>query len=98
MNDELKETWVYFGRTSGGGEVYEVYRIPNNGKPFIEQDREKYPERMCRDGLWRVFPDDSALWNEHFTGDFSESIDTLSEQAVKQILDKWSKSEWPGRD
>jgi hypothetical protein len=89
-------SWRFFGRNSGGDEIYEIYRIPANGKPFHKQHPSEV-ERLKRDGSWKFDPTDKAIWAEMLKGDFSETADEISEEKVGQLFSIWSKGNWPGR-
>jgi hypothetical protein len=95
---ETIKLWRYFGRTSGSANIYEIYRIPDNGIPFINQDPSKHPERLRRDGSWKYDSKDNAIWNELMTGDFNQVADEISEEEVKRLFDLWTKTKWLGRE
>src|SRR5215813_7285219 len=78
--------WRYFGRQDDFGKVFEIYRIPANGKRFDEQKKSDV-ERLQRDGSWRYhesFRD--GIWREVFLGGFSESDDELTEGEVDEYF------------
>lgn len=90
--------WRYFGR-GGKTDPFEIYRVPENGRPIGEQDRSKYPQRLRREGNWKHDPsEDNILWYEKLAGDFSWTEDEISEANVMRFFEQWSKTKWPGRD
>jgi len=92
-----QDKWRYFGRGVGGLGVFEIYRIPNNGLSFAEQDRRKFPERLMPDGRWKCFKNDRTLWNERLVGDFNERTDEITPDVVQELFALWKQTEWPGR-
>jgi hypothetical protein len=79
------QTWRYFGRTGGGGSVFEIYRIPANSKLFAEQTPSDV-ERLRRDGTWQYEPTAvDGIWREVFLGGFSEKDDELSQADVEGL-------------
>ena len=91
------DSWRYFGRTAGGPEIFEVYRIPANGIPLDEQDLSLYPERLQREGTWLCDLNEFSILHEQMNGNFDEIIDEIDSQMVEKLYAQWVSSEWPGR-
>jgi len=90
------DDWRYFGRTSGTGSIYEIYRIPNNGRRLEHQPRNQVC-RLLENGNWINDPEDVGIWNERLTGDFCENSDEISLDQVEQLYRTWKQGKWPGR-
>ena len=88
--------WRFFGRTSGSGEIYEIYRIPADGKPFHEH-LQSGVERLSKSGCWLYDPKDKAIWLELMKGNFVEAQDEMTKEEVAYCFEIWSKGRWPGR-
>jgi hypothetical protein len=94
-NDQQNKTmWKYFGRESGTGRFYEVYRCPANGKRLIDQELEDVYV-LLRDGSWRPNMRE-ILIDEMCKGYFSERDDEISEQKAQDLYRSWQEGCWPG--
>ena len=90
-------SWRYFGRTAGGPTVFEVYRIPANGKSLNEQDLSLYPQRLLRDGTWIYDRNYTPILDEQYNGNFDEINDELNSDVVETLFNEWALYRWPGR-
>ena len=87
--------WRYFGRDSGV-ETYEIYRCPNNAKSLFDLDQ--CVERIKKNGNWE--PDEkgvTGLSNEKSQGWFHEKTDEITEAEALSLIERWQKTDWPGR-
>ncbi len=90
--------WRYLGRSAGGPTVFEVYRIPANGKALTEQDLTRYPELLLADGTWATRSSSiDAILREHYSGNFDIEEDEISGDVARQLFEAWKSTEWPGR-
>lgn len=89
--------WRYFGRSAGGDNVIEIFRLPSDiyknefGMPQLHK-----MERLLPDGIWKKDPDDKTILNEYLGGWFDEE-DEISMETVEELVSKWSNDKWPGR-
>lgn len=89
--------WKYFGLDSPTGEgVYEIYRLPANGKPLYRQELEEVYV-LKEDGSWLSNQRESLLgeWNK---GWFSLTEDEITEEEAIKYYNEWTKKKgaWPG--
>jgi hypothetical protein len=88
--------WKYFGRSGATGNVFEIYRIPANDKPFHAQSPEEVT-RLKPNGDWAYDPNDNAILAELLKGDFNEVDDELTTEEVNRLYHLWITTQWPGR-
>jgi hypothetical protein len=88
--------WRYFGRSSGGAKVFEIYRWPANGLRLDKQKIEDV-QLLRKDGTWAEnFRE--TLMRELFDGWFDEETDEMSAEQVNALFEKWQQSGWPGKN
>lgn len=86
--------WQYFG-LSGAKGIYEIYRRPYSDEKISIADVNKL-ERLRKNGEWINDPDDRAVFDEMRSGWFDFN-DEISEEQMKQLVEEWKKTRWPGR-
>jgi hypothetical protein len=91
----IETKWRYFGRDSGTGRIYEIYRCPPNGKRIAEQALTDV-HLLLRDGSWRRNMRETLV-DEIVTGWFSERDDEISEAQLEELRRRWQAEGWPGR-
>ena len=95
----MSSQWQYFGLSgpseSGPAEIYEIYRRPYSDEKIGIADVNKL-ERLRSNGEWVNDPNDRVVFDEMRSGWFDYQ-DEISEEKVKQLIEKWKTKGWPGR-
>lgn len=87
--------WRYFGRTGGGGTVYDVYRLPSeryDGK--LDFPHFRIMERLLSDGGWIGGQNDRV--EKDWVDGWLDEDDEISFDAVQALIEKWKAEGWPG--